>query len=161
MAKVKRILLAEDNANDVELTLEALAHHNLANEVVVARDGAEALDYLYRRGAFKMREEGNPAVLLLDLKMPKVDGMEVLRQVKADTGLKTVPVVVLTSSQEERDLVESYDLGVNAYVVKPVDFHEFIDAVKELGLFWSIINVPPPRNGVPQYGGNIESKLGS
>ena len=132
MAKVKRILLCEDNANDLELTLEALAHHNLANEVVVTRDGEEALDYLYQRGAFKMREEGNPAVVLLDLKMPKVDGMEVLRQVKADPDLKTVPVVVLTSSQEERDLVESYHLGVNAYVVKPVDFHEFIDAVKEL-----------------------------
>jgi CheY-like chemotaxis protein len=147
MAKVKRILLAEDNANDVELTLEALAHHNLANEVIVARDGEEALDYLYRRGAFKMREEGNPAVMLLDLKMPKVDGKEVLRQVKTDPSLKTIPVVVLTSSREERDLVESYNLGVNAYVVKPVDFHEFTDAVKELGLFWSIINVPPPRNG--------------
>jgi CheY-like chemotaxis protein len=147
MAKVKRILLAEDNANDVELTLEALAHHNLANEVIVARDGEEALDYLYRRGAFKMREEGNPAVLLLDLKMPKVDGKEVLRQVKTDPSLKTIPVVVLTSSREERDVVESYHLGVNAYVVKPVDFHEFTDAVKELGLFWSIINVSPPRNG--------------
>lgn len=146
MAKVKRILLAEDNANDVELTLAALDHHNLANEVIVARDGEEALDYLYRRGAFKMREDGNPAVMLLDLKMPKVDGMEVLRQVKADADLKTVPVVVLTSSREDRDLVESYDLGVNAYVVKPVDFHEFIDAVKEVGLFWSIINVPPPKN---------------
>jgi len=147
MTNVKRILLAEDNANDVELTLEALGHHNLANEVVVTRDGEEALDYLYCRGPFKMREEGNPAVLLLDLKMPKVDGMEVLRQVKADPDLKTVPVVILTSSREERDLVESYHLGVNAYVVKPVDFHEFIDAVKELGLFWSIINVAPPSNG--------------
>ena len=147
MTQVKRILLAEDNNNDVELTLEALAHHNLANEVIVAHDGEEALDYLYRRGAFKMREEGNPAVLLLDLKMPKVDGMEVLRQVKADPNLKAVPVVVLTSSKEERDVVESYNLGVNAYVVKPVDFHEFIDAVKELGLFWSILNVPPPKNG--------------
>ncbi len=147
MANLKRILLAEDNVNDVELTLAALDHHNLANEVIVARDGEEALDYLYRRGAFKMREEGNPAVMLLDLKMPKVDGMEVLRQVKADPDLKTVPVVVLTSSREDRDLVESYDLGVNAYVVKPVDFHEFIDAVKEVGLFWSIINVPPPKNG--------------
>ena len=147
MANLKRILLAEDNVNDVELTLAALDHHNLANEVIVARDGEEALDYLYRRGAFKMREEGNPAVMLVDLKMPKVDGMEVLRQVKADPDLKSVPVVVLTSSREDRDLVESYDLGVNAYVVKPVDFHEFIDAVKEVGLFWSIINVPPPKNG--------------
>jgi CheY-like chemotaxis protein len=150
IAHVKRILLAEDNANDVELTLEALGHHNLANEVVVARDGEEALDYLYRRGAFQMREEGNPAVVLLDLKMPKIDGMEVLRQVKTDPDLKTIPVVMLTSSMEERDIIESYNLGVNAYVVKPVNFHEFIDAVKELGLFWSIINVPLPRNGVPR-----------
>ena len=144
MAKVKRILLAEDNANDVELTLAALDHHNLANEVIVARDGEEALDYLYRRGAFKMREDGNPAVMLLDLKMPKVDGMEVLRQVKADPDLKTVPVVVLTSSREDRDLVASYDLGVNAYVVKPVDFHQFVNAVKELGAFWAVINEAPP-----------------
>jgi len=134
-----------DNVNDVELTLAALGQHNLANEVIIARDGEEALDYLYRRGAFKMRKEGNRAVMLLDLKMPKVDGMEVLRQVKADPDLKTVPVVLLTSSREDRDLIESYDLGVNAYVVKPVDFHEFIDAVKKVGLFWSIINVPPTQ----------------
>ena len=148
IAQVKRILLAEDNANDAELTLEALGQHNLANEVIVARDGEEALDYLYRRGAFAMREEGNPALVLLDLKMPKVDGMEVLRQVKTDPDLKTIPVVILTSSMEERDVIESYHLGVNAYVVKPVDFHEFINAVRELGLFWSIINVPPIRNGI-------------
>lgn len=148
IAQVKRILLVEDNANDAELTLEALGHHNLANEVIIARDGEEALDYLYRRGAFQSREEGNPAVVLLDLKMPKVDGMEVLRQVKTDPDLKTVPVVILTSSREERDVVESYHLGVNAYVVKPVDFHEFGDAVKQLGLFWSIINVPLLRTGV-------------
>jgi CheY-like chemotaxis protein len=157
---VKRILLVEDNANDVELTLEALANHNLANEVIVTRNGEEALDYLYRRGAFQMREEGNPAVVLLDLKMPKVDGMEVLRQVKGDPDLKTVPVVVLTSSLEERDLVESYHLGVNAYVVKPVDFHEFVVAVKELGLFWSIINVPPPRNGAARNDTKIVSNSG-
>jgi CheY-like chemotaxis protein len=155
IAHVKRILLAEDNANDVELTLEALSHHNLANEVVVARDGEEALDYLYRRGAFQTREEGNPAVVLLDLKMPKIDGMEVLRQVKTDPDLKTIPIVMLTSSMEERDIIESYNLGVNAYVVKPVDFHEFIDAVKELGLFWSIINVPLPRNGVPRTANKV------
>jgi CheY-like chemotaxis protein len=158
--QVKRILLAEDNANDVELTLEALAHHNLANEVIVTRDGAEALDYLYRRGTFQMREEGNPAVVLLDLKMPKMDGMQVLRQVKTDPDLKSVPIVVLTSSLEERDLVESYHLGVNAYVVKPVDFHEFIDAVKELGLFWGIINVPPPRKGAARNDNKIESITG-
>ena len=147
IAQVRRILLVEDNANDVELTLEALGQHNLANEVIVARDGEEALDYLHRRGAFQSREDGNPAVVLLDLKMPKVDGMEVLRQVKTNPDLKTIPVVILTSSMEERDIVESYHLGVNAYVVKPVDFHEFIDAVKQLGLFWSIINVPLPRGG--------------
>lgn len=147
MTQLKRILLAEDNANDVELTLTALAEHNLANEVIVTRDGEEALDYLYCRGAYRMREEGHPAVVLLDLKMPKIDGMDVLRQVKADPELRTIPVVILTSSREDQDLVESYDLGVNAYVVKPVDFREFIGAVKELGLFWSIINVPPPRKG--------------
>jgi len=144
MTQVKRILLAEDNANDVELTLLALAQYNLANEVIVTRDGAEALDFLYRRGSFQMREEGNPAVILLDLKMPKVDGLEVLRQAKSDPNLKLIPVVLLTSSREERDVVKSYELGVNAYVVKPVDFHEFVDAIKELGLFWSVINVPPP-----------------
>lgn len=144
MTNVKRILLVEDNANDVELTLMALGQHKLANEVVVTRDGAEALDYLYRRGVFQMREEGNPAVVLLDLKMPKMDGLEVLQHVKSDPDLKLIPIVLLTSSREERDVVKSYELGVNAYVVKPVDFHEFVDAIGELGLFWSIINVPPP-----------------
>jgi CheY-like chemotaxis protein len=147
MINAKRILLVEDNANDLELTLEALAQHNLANEVVVTRDGTEALDYLYRRGSFEMREEGNPAVVLLDLKMPKMDGLEVLRQVKSDPDLKVIPVVLLTSSNEESDVVKSYEMGVNAYVVKPVDFHEFVDAVGELGLFWSIVNVPPPSRG--------------
>src|SRR5688572_38795 len=144
---VKRILLAEDNPNDVELTLSALDEHNLANEVVIARDGEEALDYLYRRGPFQMREAGNPAVILLDLKMPKVDGLEVLRQVKSDPLLRMIPIVVLTSSREERDVVQSYELGVNAYVVKPVDFHEFVDAIKELGLFWGILNIAPEANG--------------
>ena len=144
---VKRILLAEDNPNDVELTLSALDEHNLANEVVVARDGEEALDYLYRRGQFQMREAGNPAVILLDLKMPKVDGLEVLQQVKSDPLLRVIPIVVLTSSREERDVVQSYELGVNAYVVKPVDFHEFVDAIKELGLFWGILNIAPEANG--------------
>jgi len=143
---VKRILLAEDNANDVELTLTALAEHNLANEVVIVHDGEEALDYLYRRGQFKMRGDDNPAVLLLDLKMPKVDGLEVLRQIKSDPDLRTIPVVILTSSREDKDIVESYRLNVNAYVVKPVNFHEFVDAIKELGLFWGIINVPPLKN---------------
>jgi len=143
MIGLKRILLVEDNPNDVELTLNALADYNLANEVVVARDGAEALDYLYRRGDYKMRAEGNPAVVLLDLKMPKVDGLEVLKRIKADDVLKTVPVVVLTSSREERDLVDSYKLGTNAYVVKPVDFKEFVDAIKHLGAFWAVLNEPP------------------
>jgi CheY-like chemotaxis protein len=144
MADVKRILLVEDSPNDIELTLAALAENHLANEVVVARDGEEALDYLYRRGMFKLREPGQPAVVLLDLKLPKVDGLEVLAQLKADPTLKVVPVVMLTSSHEERDLVRSYNLGVNAYVVKPVDFPEFVEAVKEVGLFWAVINEPPP-----------------
>jgi len=144
MTQLKRILLAEDNEHDVELTLNALAENRLANEVVVVRDGAEALDYLYRRGGYGLREEGNPVVLLLDLKMPKVDGLEVLRQVKQDDALRQMPVVMLTSSREERDLVESYRLGVNAYVVKPVEFSRFVEAVRELGVFWAVINEAPP-----------------
>jgi CheY-like chemotaxis protein len=141
---MRRILLVEDDPKDVELTLTALEEYNLANEVVVARDGAEALDYLYRRGNFADRPNDNPAVLLLDLKLPKVDGLEVLQQIKSDENLRMVPVVVLTSSREEKDMVTSYKLGVNAYVVKPVDFHEFVNAIKELGMFWAIINEPPP-----------------
>ena len=144
MPELKNILLAEDNANDIELTLAALRANRLANEVVIARDGAEALDYLCRRASFAQREPGNPALVLLDLKMPKVDGLEVLRHVKSDSSLKTIPVVVLTSSREEQDVVRSYDLGVNAYVVKPVDFHAFIDAVKLLGGFWAVLNELPP-----------------
>ncbi len=144
MAELKRILLAEDNPKDVELTLTALDEHNLANEVVVVNDGAEALDYLYCRGKFAMRADNNPAVVLLDLKMPKVDGLEVLRTIKKDDKLKMIPLVILTSSREEKDLVESYKLGVNAYVVKPVNFQQFIEAVKELGAFWAVINEPPP-----------------
>ncbi len=144
MAELKRILLAEDNPKDVELTLTALDEHNLANEVVVVNDGAEALDYLYRRGKFSMRADNDPAVVLLDLKMPKVDGLEVLRTIKNDNRLKMIPLVILTSSREEKDLVESYKLGVNAYVVKPVNFQQFIEAVKELGAFWAVINEPPP-----------------
>ena len=138
-----RILLVEDDPKDVELTLEALGDYNLANEVIVARDGEQALDYLYCRGKFAARAKGNPAVLLLDLKLPKVDGLEVLKQVRSDAKLKLIPVVVLTSSREERDMMGSYQLGVNAYVVKPVDFHEFVNAVKELGIFWAVINEPP------------------
>jgi CheY-like chemotaxis protein len=144
MVELRRILLVEDNPNDVEMVLDGLSEYNLANEVVVARDGVEALDYLFRRNEFAGREEGNPAVVLLDLKLPKVDGIEVLKTVKADERLRFIPVVVLTSSREERDLVESYRLGVNAYVVKPVDFQEFARAVKELGIFWAVINEPYP-----------------
>jgi len=144
MADIGRILIVEDDPNDVELTLTALAEYNLANEVVVTRDGAEALDYLYSRGSFAERSTDNPAVLLLDLKLPKVDGLQVLKQIKSDENLRMIPVVVLTSSREERDMVASYRLGVNAYVVKPVDFHEFVNAIKELGVFWAVINQPPP-----------------
>ena len=139
-----RILLVEDDPKDVELTLTALEDYNLTNEVVVARDGEEALDYLYRRGNYQTRSNGNPAVMLLDLKLPKVNGFEVLQQVRGNESLKMIPVVVLTSSHEERDLVQSYKLGVNAYVVKPVDFHQFVNAVKELGAFWAVINEAPP-----------------
>jgi len=144
MTEMRRILLAEDDPNDVELTLSALGQHNLANEVVVVNDGVEALDYLYARGRFASRPRGNPAVVLLDIKMPKLDGLEVLKQMKADDALRSVPVVMLTSSREESDLIQSYRLGVNAYVVKPVDFQEFISAVRNLGLFWAVVNQPPP-----------------
>jgi CheY-like chemotaxis protein len=144
MGILGRILMVEDDPKDVELTLTALGDYHLTNEVVVVHDGEEALDYLYRRGNFRARSNENPAVLLLDLKLPKVDGLEVLKQMKSDETLRMIPVVVLTSSREERDMVASYKLGVNAYVVKPVDFHEFVNAVKELGMFWAIINEPPP-----------------
>jgi CheY-like chemotaxis protein len=136
--------MVEDDPRDVELTLTALEEYNLANEVVVVGDGEEALDYLNCRGAFKMRAPDNPAVMLLDLKLPKVDGLEVLREVKNDERLRLIPVVVLTSSREEKDMVASYKLGVNGYVVKPVDFHEFVNAIRELGVFWAVINEPPP-----------------
>lgn len=141
---LKRILLVEDSANDVELILAALSETHLANEVVVVRDGEEALNYLYRRGGFQLRAEGHPVVILLDLKLPKIDGLEVLAHLKSDPVLKVVPVVILTSSREEQDLARGYSLGTNAYVVKPVDFHEFVNAIKELGLFWAMINQPPP-----------------
>ncbi len=146
MTDMRRILLAEDDPNDVELTLTALGENNLANEVVVVNDGVEALDYLHVRGRFADRQRGNPAVVLLDIKMPKLDGLEVLKRMKADEGLRSVPVVMLTSSREESDLLESYRLGVNAYVVKPVDFREFIGAVRSLGLFWAVVNQPPPQS---------------
>ena len=144
MTDLARILIVEDDPRDVELTMTALDDYKLANEVVVTRDGQEALDYLYCRGQFHDRPAENPAVMLLDLKLPKVDGLEVLKQIKSDEQLKMIPVVVLTSSHEEQDMMRSYRLGVNAYVVKPVDFHEFVNAVRELGVFWAVINQPPP-----------------
>lgn len=144
MSELGRILIVEDDPRDVELTLTALDEYKLANEVVITRDGKEVLDYLYCREQFTSRPEENPAVILLDLKLPKVNGLEVLQQIRSDERLKMIPVVVLTSSHEEKDMLASYQLGVNAYVVKPVDFHEFVNAVKELGMFWAIINQPPP-----------------
>ncbi|MEJ2641894.1 MAG: response regulator [Desulfosarcinaceae bacterium] len=145
MEALKRILLVEDDPKDIELTLAALAEHNLANEVAVVRDGVEALDYLYRRESFAQRPTGNPVVILLDLKMPRMDGVQVLEQLKADEQLGLIPVVVLTSSRESLDLQACYRLGVNAYVVKPVRFMEFVDAVKQTGVFWALINQPPPE----------------
>ena len=146
MKTFKRILLAEDDPKDVELTVNALNEHNLANDILVVRDGAEALDYLYRRGAFAQEPDGNPIIILLDLKMPKMDGIQVLRQIKSDKNLQTIPVVILTSSRESHDLQICYQLGVNAYVVKPVKFADFVEAVKEIGVFWVLINEPPPNH---------------
>jgi CheY-like chemotaxis protein len=141
---LKPILLVEDNPKDLELTLIALGKTNLANEVITVRDGAEALDYLYRREPFHERPEGNPAVVLLDLKLPKVDGLQVLETIKRDPDLQSIPVVMLTSSREEKDLLKSYQLGVNAYVVKPVGFKEFLEGIQDLGIFWAVLNEPPP-----------------
>jgi CheY-like chemotaxis protein len=141
--QLRRILLAEDDPNDVELTLTALAERHLANEVDVVGNGALALDYLFRRGGYAQRGDVDPAVVLLDIKMPKVDGLEVLRQIRADARLRTLPVVILTSSREESDLMRSYQLGVNAYVVKPVDFDDFVRAISEVGMFWAVVNEPP------------------
>jgi CheY-like chemotaxis protein len=142
---VPDILLAEDNPNDVELTLEAFAVHNLANRVTVAKDGVEALEYLRCEGAWAGRESGDPAVVLLDIKMPRKDGIEVLREIRGDPALRRLPVVILTSSREDQDMLTSYDLGVNAYVVKPVDFQSFLEAVESLGVFWALVNERPPR----------------
>jgi CheY-like chemotaxis protein len=144
MEKIKRILLVEDDSRDVELTLNALSEYNLTNEVVVVRDGVEALDYLYRRETFSSRPEGNPIVILLDLKLPRMDGIQLLKQLKSDEGMRLIPVVILTSSREDQDLEKCYKLGVNAYVVKPVRFTEFVEAVKKIGAFWALINEPPP-----------------
>jgi len=146
MNPLRPILLVEDNLNDVELTLAALKHNHVANEVVVARHGGEALDFLYRRGSFANHPPGHPIVVFLDLKMPKVDGLEVLRRMKSEESLKTIPVVMLTSSREEADLVHSYQFGVNAYVVKPVGFDQFTNAIRQLGMFWAVLNEPPPND---------------
>jgi len=146
MAQLKPILLVEDNPKDLELTLTALDRSQLANDVVTARDGAEAIDWLKYRGVHHNRPEGDPAVVLLDLKLPKVDGLQVLEEIKRSPELRHIPVVMLTASKEERDLVRSYELGVNAFVVKPVDFREFFKAIQEVGMFWAILNEPhPPR----------------
>jgi CheY-like chemotaxis protein len=147
--KPKRILLVDDSIRDTELALDALQQYRVANEVKTLRDGAEALDYLYRRGEFAGRADPDPAVILLDLKMPRVNGLEVLRQLKADPQLKSIPVVMMTSSREDQDLVDSYRLGVNAYVVKPLSFHEFIEAIKVLGAFWMVLNESAPSNSNP------------
>jgi len=140
--EVKRILIVDDSPKDIELTISVLVQHNLANEIVVAEDGEEALDYLYKRGKFQ-NEKGNPAVILLDIKMPKMNGIEVLKHIRLDPEFTSIPVIMLTSSREEKDLVESYKLGANSYVVKPVDIPQFIDAIKVLGQYWAIINQQP------------------
>jgi CheY-like chemotaxis protein len=145
VADLRPILLVEDNPRDLELTLAALAKCQLANEIIIARDGAEALDYIYARGDYSERPTGDPAVILLDLKLPKIDGLEVLATLKRDSNFRQIPVVMLTSSREERDLVTSYEQGVNAFVVKPVDFNAFFEAIESLGMFWAILNEPPPR----------------
>ncbi len=151
--ELKRVLLVEDSPNDAELTLTALDESGLANEVCWVKDGQEALDYLYRKGAFADRSDGNPAVVLLDLKLPKVDGLEVLERVKKDPALRSVPVVMLTSSGQEVDVAKSYGLGVNAYVVKPVGFPDFVRALRDLGLFWAVVNQPPPGSAPPKTQG--------
>ena len=147
MINLRTILLAEDNPKDVELTIEALSEHNLANHVVVVKDGVEAMEYLRYEGNYKQRKHENPAVLLLDIKMPRMNGIEVLKAIRSDDKFKTIPVVILTSSREEPDLKKCYELGVNAYVVKPVNFKDFICAVKEIGIFWALINELPPEKG--------------
>lgn len=143
MYNLKTILLAEDNSKDIELTLEAMAENNLGNQVVIARDGVEAMEYLRREGKYKLHKAGNPCVILLDNKMPRMDGIEVLRNIRSDDKLKRIPVVMVTSSREEKDLINSYELGVNAYVVKPVSFQQFIEAVKQIGSFWAVLNELP------------------
>jgi len=151
MPSLKRILLVEDSERDVELTLVALEEHKLANEVVVARDGVEALDYLHGRGRFEGQPKGTPVVVFLDLKMPRMDGLEVLRHIRATPHLKQIPVVMLTSSREEKDLIQSYKLGINAYVVKPIGFQKFVEAVRQLGFFWALLNESPPPSALPSF----------
>jgi two-component system response regulator len=146
MTQLKRLLLVEDSTRDAELIIDALAANQLANEVVHVRDGAEALEYLYRRGGFADRVADQPAMILLDLKLPKVDGLEVLRQIKGDAAMKLIPIVMMTSSREEKDLLASYELGVNAYVVKPMKFADFVEAVKQVGVFWAVVNEVPPMS---------------
>ena len=146
MTKLKHILLAEDDPQDIELTINALSENNLANNVMVVRDGVEALDYLYRRGGFADRPDGNPILILLDIKMPRMDGIEVLKQLKSDAKMHNIPIVILTSSRESQDMETCYELGVNAYVVKPVKFVDFIEAIKQIGIFWALINEPPPES---------------
>ena len=150
MKQPKHILFADDSPRDTELALVAFGEFQVVNRIVTVRDGALALDYLYRRGEFAGRSDENPAVVLLDLKMPKVDGLEVLRQIKSDPSLKIIPVVIMTSSREERDLIRSYELGANAYVVKPVNFPDFVEAVKAVGGFWLLLNEPPPSGDAPR-----------
>jgi CheY-like chemotaxis protein len=145
MSELKPILLAEDNPRDAELTLEVLADNKLANQVTLVRDGVEAMEYLLCEGEYKRRKPGNPAVVVLDIKMPRMDGIEVLRAIRSDPELKLIPVVMLTSSREEQDLVRSYELGINAYVVKPVKFSQFVEAVKHIGVFWAVLNELPPE----------------
>jgi CheY-like chemotaxis protein len=157
MITLKSIMLVEDDPKDIELTLRSLAECNLANRVLVVRDGAEALDYLYRRGQYADYPEGNPVIILLDLKLPKVDGFEVLRIIRSDDKLKSIPVTILTSSHEDSDLIKGYDFGVNAYIVKPIDYHQFTDAIKKLGIFWAVLNEPPL--GCVKKERNMESKM--
>ena len=149
--QLKRILLVDDSPRDTELALDALEQSNLANEVITLRDGVEALDYLFRRHLFAERVEGNPAVVLLDLKMPRVDGIEVLRQIKGHPSLQLIPVVIMTSSREERDVFATYKLGANAYIVKPLDIVQFVDAIKQVGVFWAVLNEPPPGTVPPHF----------
>jgi CheY-like chemotaxis protein len=148
MDELRTILLAEDNPKDVELTLELMAENNLANNIIVVRDGVEAIEYLHCEGKYKLRKSGNPALILLDIKMPHIDGIEVLRHIRSDYALKKIPVVILTSSREEKDLINTYELGVSAYLLKPLDFKHFIEGVKQVGSFCAVLNELPSEIGL-------------